>query len=194
MSRAVAIGAVLVVSIFMTLNLGKAQPPPNPPGGIPLGVMVPFFGKDLPKGFAWADGTSRWPDKPWVPQHLRDNPVPNMSEHLIGGAADGKSVGGVFRGGKLVVKTPGIGYKRIEIESGAAGALVKGIEIKPANAMNVWFLSQRDRYEDGAIIKDMDIVVHDMPHYQKTVRVEGELKGAETNPRHVMCNWIIRVE
>lgn len=191
MSRAVAIGAVLVVSILLTLNLSKAQPPPNPPTGIPLGVMVPFFGKDLPNGFVWADGNTVWPDQAWVPEHLRDKEkVPNMSEQLIGGAKDGNSVGRVFEAGTLVFPNTAFIHDRIAVEGASeAGGLVRG----PPKSDTPWRVSREDP-ENGSKNGGVYFEPYATPFYRKTVGLKLKLDTAGTNPRHVMCKWIIRVK
>lgn len=61
---------------------------------VPLGMMLPYFGDKLPKGFVWADGESRWPDKDWVPEHLRGKArVPNMNGRTLRGVDSDSDVG-----------------------------------------------------------------------------------------------------
>ena len=63
------------------------------PSGIQLGMVIPYFGTDLPDGYVWADGHSEWPDKPWVPVHLRGKPVPNFSGRELRGITGVETVG-----------------------------------------------------------------------------------------------------
>lgn len=70
---------------------------------VPLGAMIPYFGTELPKGYAWADGKSTWPREPWVPEHLRGQAVPNMSEQLVGGTNSENEVGAPHAGGSVTV-------------------------------------------------------------------------------------------
>ncbi len=72
---------------------------------IPLGGMVPYFGKSLPTSgkWIWADGVSTWPNKEWVPESLRGKAVPNMANRLIGGTSFPDSLGKLWDGGTLTV-------------------------------------------------------------------------------------------
>src|SRR5262249_8767208 len=54
-------------------------------------------------GYVLADGRARFPNAEWVPVHLRGAPVPDMREHLAGGAPSGDKVGAVFKSGPVVV-------------------------------------------------------------------------------------------
>src|SRR5262249_39655880 len=71
--------------------------------GVRLGMMIPYCGNELPKGFVWADGKTRWPRAAWVPQHLWGELVPDMTSCLIGGAPDAKKVGKLWQEGKVAV-------------------------------------------------------------------------------------------
>ena len=59
-------------------------------GEVKLGMMLPYFGagEKPPRGYCWADGTTPWPDAPWVPSHLHGQKVPNMNGELLGGTTD----------------------------------------------------------------------------------------------------------
>jgi hypothetical protein len=86
---------------------------------VPLGTMLPYFGasKDPPNGYVWADGTTNWPDEPWVPEHLRWHddpsiaverrgkpmPVPNMEDYLLAGG-NPNEVGTKWDTGKVSVE------------------------------------------------------------------------------------------
>jgi hypothetical protein len=60
-----------------------------PFGAVRLGMCLPFFGKDLPEGYVWADGQSFWPNEEWVPDYLRGQPVPNLNGRVLRGCRDG---------------------------------------------------------------------------------------------------------
>jgi hypothetical protein len=59
----------------------------------PLGSAIPYFGAALPAGFVLADGTTNWPDAPWVPEHLKGKPVPDFNGRVPRGGPDLDSVG-----------------------------------------------------------------------------------------------------
>lgn len=75
---------------------------------IPVGAMIPYFGKRLPEGFVWADGCPDsadgdrgecdWPDE------LYGEGVPSMADMLLGGTDTPEEVGSVWNSGK--VQTP----------------------------------------------------------------------------------------
>jgi hypothetical protein len=54
--------------------------------GIPLGMVLPFFGKTVPNGFVLANGEAKWPDEDWVPDHLRGAKVPDLHGQMLGGS------------------------------------------------------------------------------------------------------------
>lgn len=69
--------------------------------GVQLGMMFPYFGQHLPKGFVWADGGARWPHSKWVAEHLRGKPVPDMRSKLVSGAPTPFAVGKESGGGSI---------------------------------------------------------------------------------------------
>src|SRR5262245_45218593 len=56
---------------------------------VPLGGIIPYFGsgENPPEGYVWADGKTKWPKEPWVPAHLQNEPVPDLSGRTIRGAS-----------------------------------------------------------------------------------------------------------
>jgi hypothetical protein len=94
-----------VSSRFTTKTIEvRSVPPDTPYDGIPLGAMIPYFGVKAPRGYVFADGEAHWPNAEWVPEHLRGAKVPDMREHLVGGAKNETDVGGMFTKGKLTVE------------------------------------------------------------------------------------------
>jgi hypothetical protein len=189
---------------------GKLEAPAVPPG-----MMLPYFGRDLPKGFVWADGEARWPEAPWVPSHLRGARVPDMREHLVGGANNEAVVGKVFKTGQLSVPeftVDGSNFKipvnNSRVDGGYTYALVwqneAGIEIgkniPPDNKLPNWFQAAADdKYRGFWMRLQMAPATYKAPAgatagSQKVSGLKINLDSASTNPRHVMCRWIIRVE
>ncbi len=62
--------------------------------GVPLGTMLPYFGAgEAPRGYAFADGKSNWPDEMWVAEHLRGKPLPDMNKSFVAGTASELEIG-----------------------------------------------------------------------------------------------------
>jgi len=74
---------------------------------IPKGMMLPYFSNNLPESgdYVWADGQTKWPEEPWVPEHLQGKPVPDMREQLVGGAKSpgDNTVGLEWSGGMIPI-------------------------------------------------------------------------------------------
>ena len=47
-------------------------------GGVRLGMMIPYLGKELPLGYRECDGRGRFPQAEWVPSRLKGTPLPDM--------------------------------------------------------------------------------------------------------------------
>ncbi len=188
--------------------------------GVPLGAMIPYFGagKEAPKGYVWADGQTNWPDEDWVPAKLRDRSgenkgkVPNMSEQLVGGAKDEAGVGGVFKDGQITVQQFKVGSSAFsvpvtsvrmadhgfifnwqnsdgwhqEIKTGEADKPIPPSRLDVGPGFFMRFDPVRATYDkpQGTVTGDQTV---------KDVKSEP-LNSAATNPRHLMCRWIIRVK
>lgn len=139
---------------------------------VPPGMMLPFFGTKVPDGFVLADGQTAWPDKPWVPQGLRGKRVPDLRGKLLGGATAPGVVGWVWD------------------DEGA---------FLPQDVASVDKASKMGRAPRNPAYPTQDLlggVSHSV----------GVRANAFTHPtgnmtyaaipvhRHVMCQWIIRVE
>lgn len=160
-------------------------------GVVPVGAMIPYFGNELPKGYCWANGDSTWPDAAWVPEQLEKQSVPNMDGWLLGGTADPKSVGTEWSDGKLVV-------------SGSAFTIPAGnklenvydnmVQWKKGPAIPKTFQTQKD----GIAQIDPQIAVRDVSFDFENKSLNGEvnlkLNSPDSNPRHLRCRWIIRIE
>ena len=161
------------------------------------GMMLPYFGKDLPDGFVWADGKRNWPsDAGWLPAHLRGAPVPDMREYLVGGAEDETSVGKVWQSGK-------IGGGQLKPIS-SLSQLNETFELKPPRFPNQDIYGMIGEVSAGP---DRDMEFRNVE--RKFTRIQHpkysalaadlslptyELNSRDTNPRHVMCRWIIRIQ
>jgi hypothetical protein len=179
--------------------------------GVPLGAMVPFFGAKLPKGYVWADGQASFPNADWVPTHLRGVKVPDMREHLVGGAKDEANVGLVYNKGQLTVpevtvsggsfKLPANKTETLQIAAGAG---------KGGHGGFVFHFDGNDNYTDikhgmmwngfGGQYRGIQAMYSSFKNgealqgEQKIPAVAFPLNSVQSNPRHVMCHWIIRVE
>jgi hypothetical protein len=184
----------------------------TPPGselgayeGVPLGAMVPYFGTKLPKGYVWADGVANWPNADWVPTHLRGAKVPDMQENLVGGAKNMDAVGHIFDEGQIVLGArtiPGTAFKlpspsRRDIdEASDTNGGIGVVRIAKKNAQGKWgywcgggadFDIQHGYYR-GYFGDEGMKGSHELPE------VRLKLDSSSSNPRHVMCRWIIRVK
>jgi len=160
---------------------------------VPLGMMLPFFGKDLPQGFVWADGQTDWPDKDWVPMHLRktkdgkQEKVPNMDSYLIGGTTSEDQVGTVWNEGVIKgepIETRKKGNNAVVVNPAFSDRSVMGL-INP-NKMDEPYTHAPLTYvnlHESVGDKDGRLELPVIP-----------LNSAVTNPRHVVCRWIIRIE
>lgn len=87
-----ALASILVVCTLFAVNnrpnrpLGLVERMDKVEAGvIHRGMIVPYFGKDLPAGYVWADGKERWPNEGWVPVALRNDNVPNLNGRVLRG-------------------------------------------------------------------------------------------------------------
>lgn len=155
---------------------------------IPLGAMIPYFGARLPEGYRRCNGNAKedypnrdnvYPDASWVPKHLVGEPLPDMREHLVGGAKDEAAVGRVWDKGKIP------GSKTNAAEMGRSPAHPS----YPKNPLMAMVVPES--------VGTAETYLH-VNHYFVRIPIpalgDTELKTAATNPRHVMCHWIIRVE
>jgi hypothetical protein len=156
---------------------------------VPLGAMLPHFGAELPSGFVWADGQSDWPKADWVPKHLREKKVPDMRQHLLGGAPQPSDVGVVWNKGMIPEQPVNLKPK---------DGLVPPGRFPTQNVMAM--VNSKTLGEDGAeeIVENGRTWVRIPAKYYgddgANITVpKTELNSAEKNPRHVMCRWIIRI-
>lgn len=185
--------------------------------GVPIGAMVPFFGAELPKGYVWADGQVNFPNADWVPEHLRGGKVPDMREQLIGGTRDMLQVGMPFNRGKLAVKgtiisggsfkTPadeGVSIVKesylMNTDSGGAKAFIKVRDVFKGQLPQMWDVKNQIGQTTGWETVDPASAIQAVRGGKLLTGIceikdqDIELKFPETNPRHIMCRFIIRVK
>jgi hypothetical protein len=181
----------------------------GPYEGVPVGAMVPFFGAKVPKGYVWADGQASFPIANWVPKHLRGVKVPDMRDNLVGGAMKQTDVGIVYDKG--VIRVPGSHFglgepsvRELGSMTGPSGNTVSCLSytIGPKEVNHAESEEKSHHYvlktaEGGRYHMQFKAVQVPWKTYQYTT-VTGTapvtLNTKETQPRHVMCHWIIRVE
>jgi hypothetical protein len=192
----------------------------GPYEGVPLGSGGPFFGAKPPKGFVFVEPPNRFPNADWVPVHLRGALMPDMRGQLLGGAPDEASVGLVKPGGKLVVQGTTIDGRNFSIPGKDRQSVRVGDGyLLSLNVIKNWGdTKQPEGTECGPIGQPK---IHNnvngrpawttewypvpatnlTPAFDKSLAGTQEippqtlsLNSASTNPRHVMCRWIIRVE
>ena len=128
------------------LNRQRALEKRAIPGAlIPVGAMIPYFGKHLPEGFVWADGCADSADGEkaecsW-PEQLLGEGVPNMAGTLLGGAHTPEEVGSVWNSGKI--QTPEYEVKGESFSLPEARNQTENIEL-PKDS---WFLKFEKREE-----------------------------------------------
>ena len=152
--------------------------------GVPIGTVLPYFGVKPPPGYVWFDKTSTWPDELWVRVELRGKAMPDTNGFLLGGTNDIAKVGASWTAGKLTIPAFTIAGSSFSMppetksEIGTISFLVPSVG--PSQRASGNYSSYRYA---GAISGS------------KTVGpVSMYLDGLETNPRHIMCRWIIRVK
>jgi hypothetical protein len=162
---------------------------------VPLGAMIPYFGagKKPPKGYVFADGQSEWPRADWVPERLRGRTVPVMSGELLGGAETEADLAELWTKGQMSFTI-----------SGANFSLPEGQTVGQTVKDNV-FIWRPGPERPGALKTpgaDAQITIESVAsnyiRYSGAVQgqraVTVDLRDKGTNPRHVMCRWIIRME
>lgn len=184
----------------------------GPYQGVPIGAMVPFFGAKLPKGYVWADGQANWPNADWVPVHLRGAKVPDMREYLVGGATNEFEVGRVYDKGMLTVPEIKISGSSFTLPAKRTQHRIMGGEghvVKKGGLVAVVERPHDDNKDGkkgfwwdgwGGVYGFRDALYETfMP--SEALRGEKIVKSVDllmdtstTNPRHVMCRWIIRVK
>jgi len=180
---------------------------------VPIGAMIPYLGTDdtLPEGYVFADGKARWPESDWVPKHLRGERVPDMTRQLVGGAGKQSDVGLVFDKGRVPLPTMKVNAAKFEVETKQERLGKNGFVLQWTNPGG-WHIEQPDpekkpmpvlhikMYKDGYWTT---MQTHKAFSTAPTGKLKGEheikdlkskpLNSPESNPRHVMCRWIIRV-
>jgi hypothetical protein len=179
---------------------------------VPVGAMIPYFGKgDVPpKGYVFADGRGMWPNAEWVPEHLRQNTVPNMREQLLGGTTTEADVGHVYNRG--ILRIPGVTIqgssfqlpadRREELQIAAEeGKSKKGgfVGVFSPNddykdQMGLFWTGYGGRFDARPAVYRSFKTLERLEGSHKIPPVELALDTPRTNPRHLMCRWIIRVE
>lgn len=176
---------------------------------VPLGAVIPFFGNNLPRGYRWCNGTSSdptnvYPKADWVPKHLVGQALPDMDKWLLGGTNDVTSVGLMWAEGKFSIE--GNSFSLADEKLVDADYLTNG-DVR-LHALGYW---------NGKSLENVgskEMIIFDAPlnkavtHFKtlevqtKAYRYDKKLSGSATvkfdtpttNPRHIMCRWIMRVE
>jgi hypothetical protein len=208
-----AIAALVVVSV-VSIVLGTAPYAPTQPQTvalanplIQLGMMVPYFGSKLPEGYVWADGVKPWPDKEWVPAHLRGKPVPNMKGYLIGGAPAADKVGLTWTDGKLSVDgssftIPSADLGDYGLLAAAEGGVSPGLLLKWVRGgttalpnPNLLFIGNNKKEPvHQFVVSEARAKAPKLDGRALNGSCKVNLDQPTSNPQHVMCQWIIRVE
>jgi hypothetical protein len=214
---------VLVTFTTKTANLSALSGTASDLGpyeGVPIGAVIPFFGSKLPKGYRWCDGIAENAENvfpgnaDWVPTHLRGAPLPDMREYLIGGAKDENGVGRTYNAGELTVSGATIDGKNFKTPSDAGvgftsegylintigGGALKARDDFGGDFPQLWSVAtQRAGQTRGWHLVSLDAIQAvrggtALTGQQMTPAQTISLNTARSNPRHVMCRWIIRVE
>ncbi len=177
-----------------------------------LGTMKPLFSDSdrLPKGWVFADGKTVWPSADWVPFKLRGKAIPDMREHLVGGAKNDDEIGRVFSGGKLTVAGANVDGKSFKtapnqgVQSSHGGYLLyphggKDTIERIGGMPELWGVASQ---KPGQTVGWTTIKSDDLKAAPGDAAIQGQqvipnqtlvLNSASSNPRHVMCFWIVRV-
>jgi len=173
--------------------------------GVQKGMMVPYFGKELPDGFVWADGQTNWPEEDWVPNHLRKNPVPDMRGELIGGASKSDDVGRRFQIGVLSLPDGFLTLVRgddSKIATGPQSTKLWGLsyrvddkEVNDPKHSPPYLLPDTNRQMNQQVIPQV-IQINVGSYALSTDKAKAVIKLTEKtqNPSYQMCSWIIRVK
>lgn len=154
---------------------------------VPLGMMLPYFGKDLPSGFVWANGKSTWPKAGWVAEHLRGKSIPDMDRQMLGGTTVEGNVGTVWDRG--VVKGDAFSISsnaKVLIDPNFPKQALMGL-VNP-KGMEKQFIGP-----NSLTYTNLQIIPYGDDQGRITVP-SMMLNTADNNPRHLVCRWIIRVE
>jgi hypothetical protein len=157
-----------------------------------LGTMKPWFSTKLPKGWVWADGKEKFPHADWVPKGLKGVAVPDMKQHLIGGAKDESGVGKTFRAGSIggqkltpsvtLSSTPGFAPPYPQFPTQDVYGMI-GVEGEAAIRLMDFVGARRTFTKIPQPTYSLSV--------QESTLPRTNLDSADTNPRHVMCHWII---
>ncbi len=190
--------------------------------GVPLGAVIPFFGAKPPKGFRLCNGNDPkdypkgdnvFPHADWVPKHLVGMPLPDLREHLIGGAKDPKEVGLIFDKGALNVDG---GNFKVEVISEEKDARLTHSHCYVTD-FDGNFVGKRihvitkhgggfDNFGRPTFVIGIDsftAVLNRGSAPKYTEKSPGRVSGTqmlkfenkrESLPAHLMCGWIIRIE
>ena len=192
----------------------------GPYEGVPLGVAVPSFSANLPKGYVLADGQANWPNADWVPVHLRGKKVPDLDGRFLRGVSDVHEIG--VAGGNnwirdLTTMNDGAHQHPLPVhrhnlagEGTTTGTVSNRIdEIKPHPYMVRnsgggwcvgWIATSRDPQPgngEGQHRHDLEGETQ-----RSDAKIETEKGGSHSHiiadfehvPAFMQCRWIIRVE
>ena len=178
--------------------LKREQPSSEVPSytGIHLGMMLPYFGsgKEPPQGYVWADGKTSWPDKDWVPKHLRGQAVPNMNGIMIGGTSTEEAVGTLHEQGKLVLEEQQLPADGLRVENQPSLSKVKVLNLEGSQGM-----LERTRIVPLLVIKRTKENSKGVPPPSIAGTITApkrilDLAKPELAPTQQRVRWIIRVE
>jgi hypothetical protein len=173
---------------------------------VPLGMMLPFFGKEIPEGFVLANGRSRWPEEAWVPDHLHGKEVPNMEEELLGGAADLAQVG--TRRGDGTLTMPG---HTVDGASFSVQTVERTVATREGEGFVFAYRKNKpnEPASDGGAIGSFNNVFGNglwVPYLTRYAAATGVVGGKQVigdntvtigkaqSPPYWKCRWIIRIK
>ena len=159
-----------------------------PFAGIQLGMSFCYFGDQAPDGFVFADGKNNWPNEGWVPSQLRNTPIANLDNTVIGVTNQSGTAGNVAAGGSI----PGSSSNPSVVST-------------PSQGRSIRVLSS-DQYMTGqstcSSLNSCAPQIGDATDLSLPTQMAGQvsvsippisLDGPDRLPRRLLCRWIIRV-
>jgi hypothetical protein len=168
----------------------------------------------------YPEGDNHFPDADWVPQHLRGMPLPDMREQLLGGfPKEDTDVGEMWKKGRIVVAKQTVDFSKaaldpkkpeeIPVASEGKAVLWKvwvaeagGKEVKLDDSGAYHFEARREKIMNRDVMHHFAVkpveskytIYRTIAGTQELPAQTFEFNTSATNPRHLMCRWIIRVE
>jgi len=185
-----------------------------PYSGIVLGMSFCYFGDNLPPGFVYADGTHKWPSESWVPTQLRNKPIVDMANTVVGGTDDPSTLDTIAAGGNIPIQPVAV-----NVTSSPSGSTnVNGFFGTTRDANNdyqrypgqdVLFMDggsagwnpppdaydgQKEPYPAGEIRIQPTNVVTSITSVASGSVGPISLDSADELPRRTLCRWVVRTD